>query len=95
MQDSLTTGYDAAAARNAGLLAPVGEAFRIAVHTAPELVIYDGDLSHPSPLGSWMAACVIYEVLAGHPPDAWAPATLDPTAAARACAIGHDAVARL
>lgn len=95
MQDTLTTVYSEAATRNMGLLAPAGEAFRIARTTAPDLVIYDGDGSHPAPLGSFMTACVIYEVIAGHPPARWAPPTFDPDAAARVCAIGHQAVAAL
>jgi hypothetical protein len=46
-------------------LAPVGAAFIAAAETAPDLRLYLNDGAHPTPLGSYLAACVLYGALAG------------------------------
>ena len=53
MQKGLTDGYRAAARANGALLAPVGQAFHAARHTAS---LYDADHYHPSAEGSRLAA---------------------------------------
>lgn len=45
------------------IIAPVGVAWQALLQEQPHLNLYDKDGSHPSPLGSYVAACVFYEVL--------------------------------
>lgn len=49
-------------------LAPVGRAFQRAVATTPSLSLYQPDGSHPTPAGSFLAACVLYGTLTGQDP---------------------------
>lgn len=44
-------------------LAPVGVAWQAAQKTDPKLKLYVGDGSHPSPSGSYLAACVFYSLI--------------------------------
>ncbi|HTW72823.1 MAG TPA: hypothetical protein VME47_23305, partial [Acetobacteraceae bacterium] len=44
-------------------VAPVGLAWRIAQERAPGLTLYLPDQRHPAPIGSYIAACVIYLVI--------------------------------
>jgi len=44
-------------------MAPVGEAFRLAIATNTVLELYQSDQSHPSMDGSYLAAAVFYETL--------------------------------
>jgi hypothetical protein len=45
------------------IVAPVGEAFRRSIQIDSTLELYQSDQSHPSMAGSYLAACVFYEVL--------------------------------
>ena len=63
MQDSLTAGYAEVGALLGATVAPVGEAWRIARHEYPGIGLYLGDGSHPSPAGSYLAACVFYAIV--------------------------------
>jgi hypothetical protein len=63
MQDRLRSSYKLFADSVKGLMAPVGEAFRASVAANPNLNLYIPDNSHPSLEGSYLAACVFYEVL--------------------------------
>ncbi|MBK9036303.1 MAG: hypothetical protein IPL61_34500 [Myxococcales bacterium] len=67
MQDLLTAGYVAAAARTQARLAPVGEGFRLVLAEAPTLNLYDPDGSHPSPAGTYLAAATLVEAITGQP----------------------------
>lgn len=60
--------YALAAADVNGLLFPVGEAWRAAWRRDPTLPLYAGDGLHPSRTGSYLAAIVIYAVLAERSP---------------------------
>lgn len=51
-------------------VAPVGDAFQIALRGDPGLELYDADHSHPAPTGSFLAAQVLYVVLTGRDPVA-------------------------
>jgi len=64
MQAGLSESY-AKAAKGLGRVARVGDAWSAAraEKDAPEL--FDADGSHPSPAGSYLAACVLYETLSG------------------------------
>ena len=47
--------------------APVGEAWRRVHAECPSLQLYNSDGSHPSPAGSYLAACVFYAIFFGEP----------------------------
>lgn len=55
--------YQLAAAEISGLLLPVGAAWRAAWKHNPKLALYADDQFHPSVLGSYLAALVLYEKL--------------------------------
>ena len=70
-QDSLTHVYHKAASDVHAVVAPVGEvwsAFRAQEGTIPtgaHSVLFRADGSHPSPVGTYLAATVLYETLYG------------------------------
>jgi hypothetical protein len=66
--DGVSDSYQTAAAQVNGLLFPVGEAWRIAWEADPDLALYGPDGFHPSVLGTYLAALVIYEQLSGLDP---------------------------
>jgi hypothetical protein len=49
-----------------GLCFPAGEAWRAAWALDPTLPLYGPDGFHPSPLGTYLAALVVYEGITGH-----------------------------
>jgi hypothetical protein len=63
MQDQLSKSYNLLAQKTGGLLAPVGEAWRLAQQTHPEIELYQTDGKHPSAEGTYLAACVFYMTL--------------------------------
>ncbi len=65
--DSVTTSYQAAATAVGGLLFPAGRAWTLAWQHTPALSLYGADGFHPSPLGSLLAALVVYRGILGHP----------------------------
>lgn len=66
MQDSVTKSVMMSADSLNDWIAPVGEAWRFVIdHTG--MVLHDADLSHPNLNGSYLAACVFYDVLFGKP----------------------------
>jgi hypothetical protein len=73
MQDALTAAYLEVAKQVGGAVVPVGEAWRAAIKAgAPDL--FDGDGSHPSKVGSYLAALTFYAALFKKTPvDAWHP----------------------
>jgi hypothetical protein len=71
--DSVTASYaDAARAVN-GFLLPAGEALREALRRDPSLQLFEGDGFHPSALGSYLAALVMFSRLTEHTPAGMAP----------------------
>lgn len=63
--DGVRTAYrEASTAANAALL-PVGDAWRIALDSDPSLPLYSTDNYHPAPLGTYLAALVVYEKIMG------------------------------
>jgi len=60
MQQGLTSNYIALAEGNDGYAAPVGAAWKVVRDTHPLINLYDADGSHPSPAGTYLAACVFY-----------------------------------
>lgn len=63
MQDRLKASYKLFADTCKALLAPAGEAWRQSIALDSSLNLYQGDNSHPSMEGSYLTACVFYEVL--------------------------------
>lgn len=65
---ALAAAYDSAAIAQDALVAPVGWAWDLVREAQPELGLFNPDGSHPSALGSYLAACVIYATLTGESP---------------------------
>ena len=68
MQDEISRQYMELAAKNSTLVAPVGEAWALALKQRPDFGLFDKDESHPSPLGSYLTACVFFSVLTEQSP---------------------------
>lgn len=62
MQDSLTAAYTRLAQATQSILAPVGEAWRWHIDRGGA-VLHTADQSHPNALGSYLAACVFYNMI--------------------------------
>jgi hypothetical protein len=62
-QENLSTATHQIAAELGALVAPVGCAWQAALQQDTALPLHDKDGSHPSPLGSYLAACVFYAAL--------------------------------
>lgn len=100
--DEVRVSFEAAAIGVNGLFIPAGEAWRSALSEDGDLPLYGGDGFHPSPVGSFLAALVIYERITGHDPRTLPPrafvagrALALPEATIRALqAAAHDANTR-
>ena len=68
MQEGLTQVYFAIAKELRANVAPVGAAWQSVMQEYPTLNLYMEDGSHPSPEGTYLAACVFYAVLLGENP---------------------------
>lgn len=75
--DGVKVSYAAAAREIGGTFLPAGEAWRAAWRWNARLELYGPDRFHPMPVGSYLAALVIYQRLSGHTPIG-TPATLTP-----------------
>lgn len=64
----VSDSYSDAADRVGGLLFPAGEAWLEAWEIDSDVELYGPDRFHPSPLGTYAAALVMYEQLSGHDP---------------------------
>ncbi|HET6778115.1 MAG TPA: hypothetical protein VFH26_04455 [Gemmatimonadales bacterium] len=64
--DDVGDSYRAAAAEVGGLFLPAGEAWRAAWVSDPQLPLYGPDGYHPSELGTYLAALVVYEGITGN-----------------------------
>lgn len=64
--DSVTASYAAAAEAVNGLLLPAGRAWTLAWRAEPSLALYGPDGFHPGPMGTLLAALVVYQGLTGH-----------------------------
>jgi hypothetical protein len=67
-QARLTEAYRDIAEELSAAVAPVGLAFMNARIGDPNLRLYQTDHSHPSPAGTYLAACVFYSVITGRSP---------------------------
>ena len=62
MQDTMSIAYRENAYATDSYVAPVGDAWKAAFDSIPELVLHSSDDSHPNYDGSYLAACVFYSV---------------------------------
>ncbi|AWW32866.1 hypothetical protein DN752_23495 [Echinicola strongylocentroti] len=65
MQKTVSTGYRSLAETTGVDVAKVGEVWEQARLLRPDLELFDSDGSHPSPLGTYLTACVFYKILTG------------------------------
>jgi hypothetical protein len=79
--DGVSASYTTAAKDVHGLLLPVGDAWRAAWKRDASLRLYGDDGFHPSALGSYLAALVMYQGLTGRS-AVGLPATLRPASGA-------------
>ena len=77
--DGVSDSYRTAAEQADGLLFPAGEAWRAAWRRNPELALYGPDGFHPSEMGSFLAALVMFEQLSGQDPATLPPIMRTPT----------------
>jgi hypothetical protein len=66
--DGVKLSYETAARETGGIFLPAGEAWRLAWRRDPNLAFYGADGFHPTPLGSYLSALVIYQGLTGSAP---------------------------
>lgn len=64
--DAARVSYQMAATAVNGVFMPAGRAWVTAWDTDPNVALYSGDGLHSSPLGTYLAALVIYERITGH-----------------------------
>lgn len=69
MDSMLELRYRQMATDNKALLSPVGLVFREIRASFPSINLYEPDLSHPSPAGSYAAAVTFYTILFGKNPN--------------------------
>ena len=62
-QSKLTQSYETVARKTGATVAPVGIAWAVVRSRRPELSLFSPDGSHPSTLGSYLAACVLFSTL--------------------------------
>lgn len=68
-QAEITDAYTRIGREIGALIVPAGIAWERAMAAHPELNLHDKDLSHPSPAGSYLAACTFYATLFGESPE--------------------------
>ena len=69
MQIQLGVGYMGIATELKATVAPVGLAWQNGIAQDPQLELWQGDGSHPSELGSYLAACVFYATIFRQSPE--------------------------
>ena len=67
-QAPISAAYSTVGTEIGALMAPVGLAWRMAVLLDPKIPLYDADGTHPSPTGSYLAACTLFMVIAARHP---------------------------
>ena len=70
MLNALTASYQKAADIHGGIRVPVGNAFALSAETNPGIDLYTPDDYHPSPCGTYLAACLFYRAVTGNSPSA-------------------------
>ena len=67
-REKIITAYEKLARRHNAVIAPVGEAWKIAQEKRPELDLFVKDGLHPNPVGNYLTACVFYSIFTGKSP---------------------------
>ncbi len=70
MLNALTASYQKAADAHHGIRVPVGNAFALSTAANPGIDLYTPDDYHPSPCGTYLAACLFYKAVTGDSPAA-------------------------
>jgi len=68
-QAALTDAYLNIAKELNAIVAPVGIAWENALKSNPQLALHREDKGHPTPTGSYLAACVLYATIYGKSPE--------------------------
>lgn len=63
MFTALTASYQKAAELHHGIRVPVGDAFALSTVEYPDIDLYTEDDYHPSPCGTYLAACLFYRAV--------------------------------
>jgi hypothetical protein len=93
MTAQLSDAYTTAGNANDALVIPAGLAFARAIAKRPDLNLYAADKRHPSPAGTYLAACVTFAALYKRTPVGNAySATLDPATASFLQAVAWETV---
>lgn len=69
MQTKIAHNYMSISNELNAMLAPAGIAFMRCASSYPEIELWDEDMNHPSPAGTYLAACVLYKVLYDQSPE--------------------------
>lgn len=69
MREKVRSAYAELAARTGGTVCPVGTAWHLVRQQVPILPLHEPDGSHPSPLGAYLSAVVIYATLFDEIPE--------------------------
>ncbi|NNJ31460.1 DUF4886 domain-containing protein [Lacrimispora defluvii] len=69
MQTEIASHYINIAKELDAMLAPAGIAFMRCTSRFPEIELWDEDENHPSPAGTYLSACVLYNVLYDQSPE--------------------------
>ena len=88
----VSQSYAAAAKDVDAVLLPAGDAWRAAWAVDPKLPLYGPDGFHPSPMGTYLSALVIYEQIFAAPPPALPVPAAAPHAADMLRKVAHDLV---
>ena len=67
MIDVIAPAYEAIAAKRDVAIVPAGKIWAMAIQRRPDIILYDPDGSHPSPLGTYLTACAFYSTITGKP----------------------------
>lgn len=71
--EALASAYEALGDRHDAEVAPVGRAWARVRRERPDLQLFHPDGSHPSPMGTYLVACVFYAVMTDLSPVGGAP----------------------
>ncbi|HEY7118854.1 MAG TPA: hypothetical protein VH475_19855 [Tepidisphaeraceae bacterium] len=69
MQAMLDAAYSGIAKQVSAMVAPAGLAWERVLKARPTMALHIGDLSHPTPAGTYLNACVFYETFFGKSPE--------------------------
>ncbi len=67
-QGAIASAYDSVGREAGALVVPAGAAWGRFISAHAEPVLHDKDQSHPTPAGSYLAACVFFATLLGRSP---------------------------